>query len=367
MRAAWDGPMECAVRAYQRELLRSRSVYAHRAREYLASRGLSSDTCRRWGIGFAPPEAHLASRAMAAAGYPMDEILASGACMVGTTRIDFMRNRVTFPIEDAWGRVVALGGRRLAGRGPKYLNTRETASFAKSSTLYALPRAAAEVGRTGAAVVCEGYMDAIALHEAGFRSSVAVLGTSLTRAHLESLASCGARTCTLLLDGDEAGKAAAIRAASLDGVAGVELRIAVLPGGVDPDEAIRASGPGQVAQALGAALPARRAAAEAVLSSSVLRVPGQRVAAWEEASAMALGTPGEMAARAAALGIAMRLRIESRFALEATLPASSEPSRWRPVTLEAAAPAAVPGAAPSTPAIPNEERVARARKGGPSW
>ncbi|MFN7020888.1 MAG: DNA primase [Phycisphaerales bacterium] len=155
---------------------------------------------------------------------------------------DAFRNRLMFPIHDQLGRVIAFGGRRINDQeDPKYLNSPESPIFDKSSTLYALHQAAQEIRKTRRAVVCEGYMDAIACHQAGVRNAVATLGTAMTASNARILR----RLCdqvVLLFDGDEAGVRAAERGVEVFFTEPVDVRIATLSGvtdAKDPDELLK--------------------------------------------------------------------------------------------------------------------------------
>jgi len=158
---------------------------------------------------------------------------------------DAFRNRLIFPIHDQIGRVIAFGGRRINDHDdPKYLNSSESSVFNKSSTLYALHQAAQEIRRSRRAIVCEGYMDAIACHQAGLTNVVATLGTALTIGNARILR----RLCdqvVLLFDGDEAGQKAAERGVEVFFAEPIDVRIAILSmvtDAKDPDELVKREG-----------------------------------------------------------------------------------------------------------------------------
>jgi DNA primase len=170
---------------------------------------------------------------------------------------DRFRGRVMFPITDRRGRVIAFGGRILDQGEPKYLNSPETPLFHKGGTLYGLAQASRAAREGGEIVVCEGYMDVIALAEAGFAGAVAPLGTALTEGQIAELWRLAPEP-VLCFDGDAAGQRAAGRAVerALPLLQpGKSLRFAVLPPGDDPDSLIRARGPATMAEALQAARP----------------------------------------------------------------------------------------------------------------
>jgi DNA primase len=232
---------------------------------YLRGRGLTPETIARFRLGYAPDSRQALKTALKAAGIEESLLLEAGLIVRpedGRDSFDFFRGRVIFPIMDQRGRAVAFGGRILADGQPKYLNSRDTPLFDKGRTLYALDKARAGVaggaGRTPAAlVVVEGYMDVIALHEAGFTGAVAPLGTAITERQIEALWKLAPEPI-LCLDGDAAGQRAAFRAAErvLPLLKpGFSLRFATLPASEDPDSLIRRQGPAAMAQVLDTARP----------------------------------------------------------------------------------------------------------------
>lgn len=231
------------------------------ARAYLDRRQVSADSREKFRLGYAPPERHALRDWLAEKGASVETMIEAGLLIHGediAVPYDRFRNRVMFPICDRAGRVIAFGGRALeADAQAKYLNSPETPLFHKGATLYNLHNARKAAHDFGAVVVVEGYMDVIALTAAGFPHAVAPLGTALTPEQ------CGllwrmAEEPILCFDGDKAGRKAAYRAVDtalpLIGP-GRTLRFVLLPGGQDPDELLRAGGPGAVAKALGAPLP----------------------------------------------------------------------------------------------------------------
>jgi DNA primase len=227
---------------------------------YLHGRGLTGETIQRFRLGYAPDARQALKTALKAAGVEESLMLEAGLIVRpddGRDSFDFFRGRVIFPIMDQRGRVVAFGGRILGDGQPKYLNSRDTPLFDKGRTLYALDKARAGVaggaGRTPAAlVVVEGYMDVIALHEAGFAGAVAPLGTAITERQIEALWKLAPEPI-LCLDGDAAGQRAALRAAErvLPLLKpGFSLRFATLPPGEDPDSLIRHRGAPAMAEVL---------------------------------------------------------------------------------------------------------------------
>lgn len=157
--------------------------------EYFRRRGLSDDTIRSFRLGYAPDGREQLKQALRKQGFE-ETLMIEAAVLVkpddGRDSFDFFRGRVMFPITDRRGRVIAFGGRILGDGQPKYLNSRDTPLFDKGRSLYALDRARLGVKDGGEVIVAEGYMDVIALHEAGLRGAVAPLGTALTEGQLET-------------------------------------------------------------------------------------------------------------------------------------------------------------------------------------
>lgn len=232
---------------------------------YLRGRGLTAETVAKFRLGYAPDARQALKSALKAAGIDENLLLEAGLIVRpddGRDSFDFFRGRVMFPIMDARGRVVAFGGRIIGDGQPKYLNSRDTPLFDKGRTLYALDKARAGVaggaGRTPAdLVVAEGYMDVIALHEAGFTGAVAPLGTAITEMQIEALWKLAPEPI-LCLDGDAAGQRAAFHAAErvLPLLKpGLSLRFATLPPSDDPDSLIRRRGAAAMAQLFKQARP----------------------------------------------------------------------------------------------------------------
>jgi DNA primase len=218
------------------------------ARNYVKSRGLSSEVCRRFRIGYAPDSSGALREHLTAKGVALADMIEAGLARAaddGRPARDFFYDRIMFPIEDVRGRVIAFGGRGMSPDAkPKYINTGETTLFSKGRQLYNF-RAAREVATKGAPLIlAEGYMDVIALSEAGFAGAVAPLGTALTEEQLALLWNVAPEP-VLCLDGDEAGTRAAKRAARLalpHLSPGKSLKFVFLPGGEDPDSFLRSQG-----------------------------------------------------------------------------------------------------------------------------
>jgi len=248
--------MEQAVQHYRLQL---RTGAAADARTYLTRRGLDEAAQARWDIGFAPDARQGLFKALTAKGIAPDLIAEAGltAAEDGAAPYDRFRGRIIFPIRDARGRAMSLGGRAMDPNArAKYLNGPETPLFDKGRSLFNLGPARAAMARDKPLVVAEGYMDVIALAEAGF-AAVAPLGTAVTEDQLALIW----RVCdepVIALDGDKAGIRAALRVVDLALPlleSGRGLRFALLPEGMDPDDLIRAKGPGAMQQVLDGAVP----------------------------------------------------------------------------------------------------------------
>ncbi|MCC7280742.1 MAG: DNA primase [Acetobacteraceae bacterium] len=231
-----------------------------RALAYLRGRGLTEATIARFGLGWSGETRGAIAADLAREGIAPALLLEAGLLRPGDegrAPYDLFYNRVMFPIRDRRGRVISFGGRILGDGQPKYVNGPETPVFSKRRTLFGLDLAR-EAARNGAAVVAvEGYMDVIALHQAGFGGAVAPLGTALSEEQLEELWRLSPAP-VLCFDGDAAGARAAARAAELAlPMLGAErsLRLATLPAGEDPDMLVRRQGPPGFQGVLEAARP----------------------------------------------------------------------------------------------------------------
>jgi len=230
----------------------------HHAREYLRSRGLTDELMRAFGLGWAPIAwtdlaDRLREQGLLAFGEKAGLVSARSK---GDGFYDTFRGRVMIPIRSPEGRTIAFGGRLLEGEdGPKYLNSKESRLYNKSEVLYATDQARDEIRKKKSAVLCEGYFDAIGLHQAGVKHAVALCSTALTPGHMALLGRLEARELVLLLDGDEAGRKAVERLAGPILAAGQSARVAVLPDGEDPDTFARRVGAEAVQQLVAKARP----------------------------------------------------------------------------------------------------------------
>ncbi|MBQ5841404.1 MAG: DNA primase [Clostridia bacterium] len=211
------------------------------ALEYYRSRGYTDDTIRHFGLGFAPPSWDYLRNALRAKGFKDEELVAAFLVARGRNggTYDVFRNRVMIPIIDIRGNVVGFGGRVLDDSKPKYINTEGTLAFNKSRNLFAL-NFAKNTGRE--LNLCEGYMDVIAMHQAGFPNTVAALGTSFPEEQMQLIARY-ADKINLIFDADGAGQKATKRAIENLRRTGLDVRVVTIPDGKDPDEFLKKNGP----------------------------------------------------------------------------------------------------------------------------
>ena len=208
--------------------------------DYYIGRALSAATINHFGLGFAPNQWDALLKHMRAKGYQPAELVDAGLAREGQKGYsDNFRNRVMTPIIDVRGNVIAFGGRVLDDSKPKYINTGDTLVYKKTNELFALNFA--KDSKEDALILCEGYMDVIAMHQAGFTNAVAGCGTALTTEQVR-LISRYAKEVILTYDADEAGQKALQKAMTLFDQTDVKVRIPALVGGKDPDEIIRTYG-----------------------------------------------------------------------------------------------------------------------------
>lgn len=212
------------------------------AREYLLNkRGLERSVIKHFRIGFAPNSFGMLHDHLRKLGYTDEEMYVAFLCGKGQkgTPYDYFRNRVMFPIIDTSGNVVAFGGRVMDDSKPKYLNTSDTPAFKKSRNLFALNFAKNHCENM--MILCEGYMDVIALHAAGFENAVATLGTAIT-AEQARIFSKYTKKVVISYDSDEAGQRAADKAFNFLQEVGIDVKILKMTGAKDPDEFIKKFG-----------------------------------------------------------------------------------------------------------------------------
>jgi DNA primase len=249
--------MEEAVKWFRLQL---KTSAAADARNYLTKRRLSPEAQDRWEIGFSPDQRAALFTALTQKGIAADLIVDAGLCAKADdgSIYDRFRGRIIFPIRDGRGRAISLGGRAMDPNArAKYLNGPETDLFDKSRSLYNHAPAREAAGKGQPLIVAEGYMDVIALSEAGFTATVAPLGTAITEDQLRLMWRISNEP-VIALDGDTAGTRAALRVIDLALPlleSGQGLRFAVLPAGMDPDDLIKAEGAAAMQSVLDSAQP----------------------------------------------------------------------------------------------------------------
>jgi len=226
-----------AARLYHAALYRPEGKIAL---DYYHDRGYTDATIKHFGLGFAPPGWDYLLKGLRAKGFKEEELVAAFLAARGRNGglYDVFRNRVMIPIIDIRGNVVGFGGRVLDDSKPKYINTEGTLAFSKSRNLFAL-NFAKNTGRE--LNLCEGYMDVIAMHQAGFTNTVAALGTSFPEEQMQLIARYADRI-NLIFDADGAGQKATRRAIENLRRTGLDVRVVTIPDGKDPDEFIKKNG-----------------------------------------------------------------------------------------------------------------------------
>jgi DNA primase len=333
---------EMTVRANRAALDWFRSNLAHpeiglRAREYVAARGLTARSVDVFAVGFAPAGWDGLIRHLVRRGFEPPDLERAGLVTRSERSAGFydrFRERIMFPILGPTGQPIAFGGRVLDQGEPKYLNSPETPVFRKGRGLFGLYTNRAAIRESGHVILVEGYTDLIALHQAGVENVVAPLGTAFTPEQARLLIR-HAPQVTLLYDGDAAGRAAALRTLPHLLAAGIATRVALLPGGVDPDEFVRREGadavrrivgdaPGWVAHVASDSASAGREAQARRMADLIATVPDALAAGIHAAEAAAiLGVSEELLKSEVA---ARARRAAARDARAETRPLGPEPA-----------------------------------------
>jgi DNA primase len=251
--------LERTATYYVRQLWESRE--AAKARDYLAARGLAEGTLREFRVGYAPSAWDTVLNASRRAGFGNRELYDAGLAQQSqkTRKIyDRFRSQIIFPLADQRGRVRGFAGRSLVPdaerRGPKYVNSPESDLFHKRSQLFGADIARAAAAKAGTLVVVEGYTDVLALHQAGVRNSVGIMGTSLTEEQVAGLMRL-APVARLALDADAAGQEAMLRTARVAADRKLALEVIPLPAGQDPADLVQHAGPDELRRLIEAAAP----------------------------------------------------------------------------------------------------------------
>lgn len=232
--------------------------YGRHALEYLYSRGIDDATIKKFRIGYAPDEWQACVNFAKSLGYSDQESVATGTVRVAEKSgkfYDHFKGRLMFSIWDGQGRVVGFSGRTLDSEAKvaKYVNTAETPLFKKSQLLYALPFARSAMGKDKMAILCEGQLDVISMHRAGYECTVAPQGTAFTEEQALIL-SRSAKKILLGFDSDNAGQNAILRAIEILLPLDLDVRVIKFPGGKDPDELFRKHGKEPIVQAVTASI-----------------------------------------------------------------------------------------------------------------
>ncbi len=321
---------------YHNQLMRVRSKGTDEARRYLSGRKLGGDIPKKWNLGYAPGRNHLFNHLLSL-GFKADEMVQANVVVSSSGKYrDRFYERVMFPINDISGECIAFGGRIMGDGQPKYLNSQETPIFHKSQVLYGIDKAKSAMASTGIAVVCEGYTDVIALHEAGIRNAVATLGTSLTRQHIRLLSRHASKKLIYLFDGDEAGQRATERALQFiddaitpeSGASRLERCALSLPDGLDPAEFIEARGAEAMNEQLEGAQPLLAFGIERRLSKHDLSSAEGRSRALVDVLDILAPIKSSILAKDYAVKIAGRLHMREQDVLD-QLATLSAPKRYQ--------------------------------------
>ena len=269
--------MNLAAARFFRDCLKDQK-YGAEGLEYLTQkRGLSMATINHFGLGFAPDNFWALTNHMRSLGYTEDELVAAFLC--GRSKksgklFDMYRNRVIFPIIDTTGNVIGFGGRVMDNSEPKYLNTNDTSAFKKRQNLFALNFAKKHAEERF--ILCEGYMDVIALHAAGFENAVATLGTAITPDQARIMAKY-TKQVVICYDSDKAGLSADDKAIRLLSEVGIEARVLKVSGAKDPDEYIKKFGADSFRRLLGDTKGSFDYKLEKLISGKDISIPEEKI------------------------------------------------------------------------------------------
>ena len=319
------GVLEAAAEAFQRRL---RLPEGRAGLDYLLRRGLSEETIRKFGLGWSGGGRGALAADLKPLGIEPRQLIEAGLMRAGegdAPPADLFFNRVMFPIRDRRGRIISFGGRVLGDGQPKYVNGPETDLFSKRRNLYGLDLAREAAFRGAPVVVAEGYMDVIALHQAGFGGAVAPLGTALTEEQLAELWRLASQP-VLCFDGDAAGGRAAARVAELALpllTPEHALRFASLPAGEDPDTLVARGGPAAFKQVLEAARPLSEVLYDMLAAQSPGATPEARATLRHRLVAAAESIPDKI------LGAEYRRLLLDRFFASGRRPAAPFTQRGR--------------------------------------
>ncbi len=316
------------------------STEAAKARDYLLGRGLGEEMLREFRVGYAPSAWDKVMIASRRGGFTNRELYDVGLAQRSQQNgmiYDRFRARIMFPLADVRGRVLGFGARALDGGKPagegerrqaKYLNTSDNDVYHKGLHLYGADLARAHATKAGKVILCEGYTDVIALHQAGIRNAVGLMGTALTGEQVGELARM-AQTVLLALDADTAGQEAMLRASALARKRKLELRVVAMPEGTDPAELIQREGAAAMTAAVERSVPFVRFRVERVLAAGEVDSPEGRDRVLEELRPIfATLPPSAMRAdltRVVSSRLALPEGLAERLLAEAARPAAPTP------------------------------------------
>ena len=271
--------MNLAAAKFFRENLLDKNIGFDALNYFVGQRKLSMATIKRFGLGYAPNNFCALTDHMKKLGFTEQELIDGFLCgrSQKTGKLyDYFRNRVIFPIIDVTGNIIGFGGRVMDDSKPKYLNTSDTPGFKKSKNLFALNFA--KNHSSDQLILCEGYMDVIALHAAGFENAVATLGTALTQEQARMMTKY-TKKVVLLYDSDAAGQNATDRAIKILNEVGMDVRILKLNGAKDPDEYIKKFGADRFRALLGESRTGFDFKVARVLAEYDIQIPDEKIKA----------------------------------------------------------------------------------------
>jgi DNA primase len=329
---------------YERYLWESSE--AARAREYLEERGLGEEILREFRVGYAPSAWDRVLSASRRGGFSEQELYATGLAQRSKENgrpYDRFRSRIMFPLADVRGRVLGFGARAMReDQRPKYLNTSDNDVYHKGLHLYGGHLARAHATRAGEVIVCEGYTDTIALHQAGMRGAVGLMGTALTGEQVGELARMS-QTVLLALDADGAGQEAMLRASTLAAKRKLELRVVPLPVGKDPAELVQREGAEAMRAAVARSIPFVRFRVERVLSAGDDSSPEGRDRMLEALRPVFATLPPSAMRMELTRLVSDRLALRESVTEQLLAPGAGEPA-GSPATQDGAEPHSRPGA-----------------------
>ncbi len=351
--------VERATSYYERFLWDS--AEAAPAREYLASRELGEEILREFRVGYAPSAWDRVLIAAQRDGFSPEELEAAGLAQRGRQGgvYDRFRARVMFPLSDPRGRVLGFGARAVREeQRPKYLNTSENELYHKGEQLFGIDRARGPAGKAGRIVAVEGYTDVLALHQAGIRETVAIMGTALTHDQLKELGRA-AGTIYMALDADRAGQQAMLRAAAMAGERKLELLVVDMPKGTDPAEVVSSQGAEAFTRLLDGALSVPEFGARRVIDQADLSTPRGRDRALEEIRPLVAAVPPRTASRDELIRLVSdRLDVPIDYiTTQMAAPPQRSPAPPRFASEPGEAPASPPPGPPALDAIARSERT----------